>query len=594
MSAATAPQTAASSDDLWPPNLDRLTTYAPTPTTFVRGPGSYLSPMALGLCWLVFLGWVASCDWVNQDAQRIEGPYRRWNMITIGSFVGAVVLVWLLDSSMWLTLPILLAAWIAPLGGYVWRRNAGVEAHQKVLTPEHVRFLLAPRLKRLGINLAVEKKEKKQKDAGPPIEFKPTCGLNSTDNQALALSVKHSPGFNEAGTLMIDAIKRRASQVMLDFTREGAIVRYQIDSVWTDVGPRDRQSADPMLATFKTVTGLKPDERSAKQRGSFDTVYEKTKYRINFTSQGTKTGERALLRVDTGAARKARMVDLNLRPKVLEDLTAALQEKRGIILVSAPSGQGLTTLVSATTAGIDRYTRNVMAVEDAGIRDMEVENVQIKTFDVAAGRSAETALIEAAREFPDALIVPEVTDGKVFGLLIEQVNEDRLVIAGLRAREAAEAVLKVLMLKVPIKHVGSSVSVVLNQRLVRKLCLDCREAYDATPQMLQQFRLPADKVTQFYRPPQPDASGKKKAECPACGGTGYRGVTGLVEVLFMNDAMRAALANLPKVEPAKHVEYLRQAAQKAGMRTLQEEGIMLLAQGIISLPELKRALTEKE
>ncbi|MBS0209696.1 MAG: Flp pilus assembly complex ATPase component TadA [Planctomycetes bacterium] len=592
---STAPgATADAPSDGWPKDLDRLTNLQ-QPTAFQRGKGGYLSPIRLGLCWLVFLGWIATTDWVNRDAQQLEGAYYRWNTILVASFMGALVVVWLLDSSIMLTLPVLLGAWLAPVGLYVFRRNSTVGDHEKVLTPEHVRFVLAPHLKRLGIKITVEKKAvKKAKDAGPPIDFNATAKATKPENMALSLNAKDSPGFKEAGLLVIDALQKRASQIMLDFTREGTVVRYQIDSVWSDAGPRDRQTADPLLATLKSVAGMKAEERAAKQRGKFEAVYEKAKYRLNLQSGGTKTGERAIVRIDTGAARKARFTDLNLSAKQVEDLTAALQEKQGLVLVSAPTGHGLTTLISATTASIDRFTRNVMAIEEASNREMEVENVQAKTYDAAEGRAPDVALVEAIREFPEAIVFPEVTDGKVFGMLCEQVNEGHMIIAGLRAREVGEALLKVLMLKIPIKVVGSTVTAVVNQRLVRKLCTDCREAYDATPQMLQQFRLPADKVTQFYRPPQADAAGKKKAECKSCGGTGYRGVTGLVEVLFMNDAMRAALANLPKVEPAKHVDYLRQSAQKAGMRTLQEEGIVLLAQGITSLPELKRALTEKE
>jgi len=185
------------------------------------------------------------------------------------------------------------------------------------------------------------------------------------------------------------------------------------------------------------------------------------------------------------------------------------------------------------------------------------------------------------RNYPDAICIRELVNGDTIEFLCDQVDLDRLVITSIRAKEASEALLRVLMLKVPPDKFAPRVIAVLNQRLLRKLCETCREAYAPTPQVLQQLRIPAGRVEAFYRPPQ-----QREEVCPDCGGIGYRGRTAIFELLVMNDAVKAVLAKTPKLE------LLRQAARKAGVRGLQEEGILLVAKGVTSLQELMRVLKE--
>jgi len=127
--------------------------------------------------------------------------------------------------------------------------------------------------------------------------------------------------------------------------------------------------------------------------------------------------------------------------------------------------------------------------------------------------------------------------------------------------------------------------VALNVRLLRKLCDKCKEAYAPPPQLLQQLGIPAGRVEAFYRPPTPDPE-KPQEPCRQCQGLGYFGRTGIFEMLAVDEQVKAALTEKPQVAA------VRQAARKAGMRLLQEEGIVLVATGVTSLPELMRALKE--
>jgi len=190
------------------------------------------------------------------------------------------------------------------------------------------------------------------------------------------------------------------------------------------------------------------------------------------------------------------------------------------------------------------------------------------------------------RTYPDVLVVRDMVNAETVSLLCGQVvDEHRLVFAGIRAKEAVEALLRVLLLKVPPEEFAGAITAVLNVRLVRKLCEKCKEAYAPPPDVLQQLGLPAGKISAFYRPPTKPLDPKHpEKKCEACGGISYIGRTGIFELLMVDDRMRQILTSSPKLE------LLRDAARKAKHRTLQEEGILLVVRGVTSLPEVLRVL----
>jgi type II secretory ATPase GspE/PulE/Tfp pilus assembly ATPase PilB-like protein len=177
-----------------------------------------------------------------------------------------------------------------------------------------------------------------------------------------------------------------------------------------------------------------------------------------------------------------------------------------------------------------------------------------------------------------------------------------LIIAGVKAKEAVEALLRVLLLKASAKDFAQAIRAVLNVRLVRKLNDTCKQPYQPPPQLLQKLGIPPGRVKAFYRewqPPPPDPEREKREmkeglppgacplcrqEGPQCGGIGYRDRTGIFELLEVTDEIREALVKQPKLE------VLRKIARAGGHRGLQEEGILLVAQGTTSLTELQRVL----
>jgi type II secretory ATPase GspE/PulE/Tfp pilus assembly ATPase PilB-like protein len=213
--------------------------------------------------------------------------------------------------------------------------------------------------------------------------------------------------------------------------------------------------------------------------------------------------------------------------------------------------------------------------------------VPVTTYSSAAGETPVAVLPRLIRSYPDVIIVRDVPDLETLTTLCGQVEAGRMVMISVRAREAVEALLRVLMLKMPPAEFAAVVTGVLNTRLIRKLCEGCKEAYAPSPEVLKQLGLPAGRVENLYRPPTVPIDPKKpEVVCEQCNGIGYYGRTAIFELLTIDDSLRSVLASTPKLD------VLRQAARKAKHRSLQEEGVLLVARGITSIQELARVLKQ--
>ena len=636
-----------------------------------RGPGSYLSVTKILACWLLFLAWVRTTDWVNRDTQAMNLNHLRWNPIVFGSFLACGMLFWLIPS-FWVGYPLLLIGYLAPLIAYVVVRNKQVHDSDKVFTADHLRWTMAQWLGKVGIKISAEKADPNA--SGAPVSLFARGGPDDRTNAARLLAARQSTGLKGARELLADALATRASAVMLDFGPQGVVVRYMVDGVWLPRESREREVADPALEALKLLCGLNPQDRQHRQEGQFGLEYsiikhavfdkvarskvqfqerltaeltkkladdeelgpteleqrvkaeveervrekfaspigpwtpvdkarlpklqgiepinpltqlEATKCQASMASQGTRSGERVLIQLETKPVGLKTLADLGMREKMQEQLAELLQRPRGFVLFSAMPGGGLRTTMDVAMHATDRFLREFATVEEATNRYKEVENIPVTTYKTAAGESPASVLPKLFHNEPNVVLVRDLVDAQTVSLLCrETVAAERLMIGSIRAKDGAEALLRVLMLKVPPQEFAAVVAGVLCQRLLRKLCDKCKEPYAPAPQVLQQLGIPEGRVRAFYRPRQPKAEEEKQEVCAECGGIGYRGQTAIFELIVVDDALRKVLATTPKLD------LVRQAARKAGMRSLQEEGILLVARGATSLPELMRVMKQ--
>ena len=348
----------------------------------------------------------------------------------------------------------------------------------------------------------------------------------------------------------------------------------------------ERAGGDAVLEVIKNLGGMKVADRRSRQAGTINLEIAKQKLDCAITSQGTQTGERALLQFATKKVEFKSLDDIGMRAKMQEQLIGLLSQNGLFMFSSLPAG-GLTTTMDVVLSNMDRFVRAFVAVNDEAKGDRDIENVAITTYSKAAGESPATVLPKLARTYPDVIVVREVPDVETLQILVDQVGEHRAVIMGIRAKEAVEALLRALMLKIPPAEFASVVVGVLNIRLARKLCEACKEAYPPPPEVLKQLGLPAGRVENLYRTPTVPIDPKNPEKvCEVCNGVGYVGRTAFFELLTMDDNLRQTLISTPKLDA------LRLAARKAKHRSLQEEGVLLVARGITSLQELLRVLKQ--
>ena len=381
------------------------------------------------------------------------------------------------------------------------------------------------------------------------------CGGSETENQAHLIMARQSPGYVLVKELIADSLDRRATRVMLDYSKESVGVRYDVDGLWHAVDPRDREAGDVMLAVMKKISALNMDERRAQQEGEFRMKLGNAKYRCQFVSQGTKTGERTILEYIPEKMPFKTLDDLGMREKMRDDFKACLARTSGTRRVQRAAAGRPADVVERgldgnrpLPAGLCRRRGQGASVHACGERG----SVHVRR-----------------RRRPDARLrpasdsAPRARRGR--GSRFRQRRDGRRVVrlrpdpettrrAAMRAKDGIEALLRILALKPkqPEKF-AATVTAVVNQRLVRLLCETCRQAYEPPEQLLQKLGIPKGRVEVLFREFQPPPPGtkKKKGEpevCPDCGGLFYKGRTAIFEFIKITDEMRKALLERPRPE----------------------------------------------
>ncbi len=592
------------------------------------GKGGYISIWKILLAIILYLCWVFTTDWLSSDCQEHKLGVAQWVPIVYGSFL-AGLLFFILIPYFWVGFFLLLAAYLAPMIVYILKRNAVVSDGEKVMTPAHLRYLAATNMDRFGVKMEAVAKD--VHTTGPPIVLNPYGGTK-TENEQRRIAARAHEGFRDARQLLADGLMQDAEVIIMDFAQSGVTIRYMVDGAWHNAPAIEREKADPALESLKILCGLDPADRRNKQEGRFkatfeykytfpedrlkmkkiqdelervpedDVVKEKDLQRQlqvaketrrppetrtkdvtpKFVSQGTQTGERVLVQFETEKTVFRQPEELGMRDKTRDDVLAQLGRDKGLFIFAAPPASGMRTTMTVMLGKTDRYCREFVAIDDGVHKYEDVENVPVETCSAKTGDQWRQYLRNVYLKEPNVIVMRDIAFPDILDSFFEELRTDnRMMITSVRAKDGAEALLRMMMTKCNQKQFAENVNAVLTQRLVRRLCDHCKEPFQPAPQVLTQLGFPADRQVTFYRPPQDVEEGK---ECPECRAIGYRGRTALFELSVVGETTRKILATQPKLD------LVRKALKKDGNRTMMEEGLLLVAKGVTSLQELKRAL----
>jgi general secretion pathway protein E len=567
----TSSSTTTTSPDRFPPNP--VDFYRGNPENQATGAGEYFSRIALILMLGLLAAWMAISRFVDEDSRGLKVRPEFWNSILV--LTGVVGFVLALASPMFIVgmLSVLLTCGV-PFGFYVVERNRRVPESSKILTPQHIRGVVLRLLARAGIRLGGGGGS--DDGAGPPIEFIGKSDASGKTDRSRARSVENSKGYMAAKELVYDAILRRSTDIHLEPKEDEMSVRLRIDGVMYPTEPFDRVVGDAVMNIFKVLGAMDITEKRRGQDGSFGAKLEQRMIDFRAATQGTRHGEKLSLRILDQSSSVNSLAGLGMRKKMQESMRQIVHQPHGLLLSCGPTGAGKSTTLYAALRDVDAYQLNVITVEDP--IEYKMANVNQIEINTRAGQTFANSLRSILRQDPDVLMVGEIRDGETATIACQAANTGHMVFSTVHANDSITALFRMLELGVEPFMIANSLSAVLGQRLVRRLCKECREAYKPDRDVLERLEIPSDRIDQFFRPP---TGGEM---CSECNGLGYVGRTGVFELLVINDELRDLIRD--KAAASK----VKLAAKRNGMLTMKQEGIRLLAQGITSVEELERVV----
>lgn len=380
----------------------------------------------------------------------------------------------------------------------------------------------------------------------------------------LIARAEEAPVVKLVDLIIRQAIDERASDIHIEPFKERISLRYRIDGKLYEIPPPAKHLHLPIISRVKILSKLDIAEKRLPQDGAFLVKLEDRPIDIRVSTIPTIYGEKVVLRIlDRGAV----VLDLNrlgFEPKQLEYIRVAAKAPYGLIFLTGPTGSGKTTTLYAILNEIKSSTKNIITVEDPVEYRLEgINQVQIKP-DI--GLTFANALRSFLRQDPDVMLVGETRDLETAQICIRSALTGHLVLSTLHTNDATTAVNRLIDIGIESYLVAPSLLLVVAQRLIRKLCPDCKEAYEPTSENLGSVKIKAELI---YRP----------KGCNKCGQIGYRGRVCIAEVMVIKPPIRVL------INQKASFKEIHEAARAQGMQTLYESAIKKAEQGITSLEE---------
>jgi len=395
------------------------------------------------------------------------------------------------------------------------------------------------------------------------------------DIQRLRDLASEAPVVRIVNRLISKAAELRASDIHLEPSEQGLRARYRIDGVLRDIEPPPAQLRAAIISRLKIMARLNIAERRLPQDGRIRLAVRGKDIDLRVATLPTMHGEAVVLRVLDRSSVALDFVSLGFEPEALQAYREALTRPNGVILVTGPTGSGKTTTLYASLIELNTPDRKLLSVEDPIEYQLDgINQVQIKP---QIGLSFAHVLRSMLRHDPDVIMIGEIRDLETAQIAIQAALTGHLVLSTLHTNNAASTLTRLLDMGVEDYLLPSTLNGIVAQRLVRRLCLHCREAYTPLPELLAQLGLEGQHL-QFWCP----------IGCAACAQTGYSGRVSINEILIMTDLIRRQI-----LQHAESNE-LQRAAVAAGMRPMLQDGIAKVAAGVTSVEEVMRVTREIE
>ncbi len=532
--------------------------------------GGYVSPIKFAVFLILYFGWLFIIDWVHKDAEAIGTKYVFWTGVVFGVWAAAGV-VWLLIPIFLIGLAFYLVAAGAATISYVIHRNSLVPEFQRMFTVGHIKDMIMG-----GI---VRKKE--------PVA---SYTFISANNNEVPVPEPKTPdyfGYKAAYSLFDDALYRRAYDVVCVPTPQNYDVVYHIDGVALKQSGIPKDQMDYLIRFLKSLSNLDAEEKRRPQKGKFTLFKQGKRIDWELTTAGSNAGEQIRAKLMT-QQHITKLSDLGLTAEQLDQLGTLRNAKKGVFIVSGPRNSGVTTTFYTILRNHDAFLNGITTLEKQV--SGKLPNIVQNTFELGDSGITTYAkkLQSIVRMDPDIVGVADCADAETAQIACAAA-ESKLVYVVIEE----ESVLRVLAKW--IKLVGDKNKAVecllglSNQRLLRKLCEQCKQAYEPNSDLLRKFNIPAEKGKVFHRTGKVVYDKRGKASpCDICQETGYFGRMCIFETIILNEHLRST------IKQAKSLSDVGTELRRAKMLYLQEQGLMRVIAGITSVNEMVRVLSKSK
>ncbi len=506
----------------------------------------YISIVKFLVFLVLFFLWLPLLSWVYTDAKAVGTKEVFWTAIVFGLGAAAAII--------WLVMPVFIIGMLfylivvgAASISYVMHRNAKVPDFDRVLTAEHLKGLFASEEKKL--------------------ETLKSFIFITANNNEVPVPQPQTPdffGYKVAYDILTDATWRRASDIVFLPTPQN-FVRF-----------------------VKNLADLDADEKRKPQKGKFRVYQNKENTEWEVATAGSTAGEQIQLRHITKQT-ITRLADIDLTPNQYEQLNKINELKQGLFIIAGPKKSGVTSTFYAMLRNHDAFINSVNTLERKP--SAELPNITQNVFTLSdTGTTTYAKKLQAVvRMGPDVVGIADCEDGETAQVACAAAKDGKIVYVTLKADNVIRALGKWMKLVGDRELATEALLGIGNQRLLRKLCEECKQAYEPNKELLRKFNIPAEKAKAFYRAGkvQYDKRGKPST-CENCQGTGFVGRMGVFEIIMINDELRNA------IRQSSSLSEISTQFRRAKMLYLQEQALRRVVGGTTAINEMVRVLAKSK
>lgn len=433
--------------------------------------------------------------------------------------------------------------------------KAAIETTYNKIDPNHA----ALAMKESGVH---------EHSPGSDVEQALMSFMDSKDEKTL--TAEDAPVIRLVSGMIHEAFRLRASDIHLEPMEKYYRVRYRIDGVLVEFKRHPKQLQNPMSSRVKLLADMKLSERRLPQDGKIKINLKNKAIDIRVSTLPGTWGESIVMRILDKSSLKLGLPNLGFLSDTEKIWDGLIQLSNGVILITGPTGSGKTTTLYSCLNALNIPGRKIITVEDpieyqlSGINQVQVREEIHLTFS--------SVLRACLRQAPNIIMVGEIRDSETARIAMNAAFTGHLVFSTLHTNDAPGAITRLIDQGIEPFLVASAVRGILAQRLVRKICPECKTPYTATVREMDVLNLSSEKIPQLY----------KGTGCVNCNNTGYKGRCGIFELMTMNTNIQELV-----FEKRSSVE-IRQVAIQNGMRTLREDGVIKVLNGTTTIEELLR------